>query len=196
VEREIRRVLSTRILPVALPSDESIQQPSGISRPGVPAPRPVVGAIVPLTATAVSPSEELLGGGGARPAASDPIAARVLVKGEPVAPLKGRADNFVWPLEGAAAAAQSTTTLPAQAPALGTAPDRDAGKNAATPGKQTGQADKPAAEGERSQGPAGQTAQKKPQPQAPAARDNVPRPPAPVGSSSASSGFVPFGWFR
>ena len=196
VEREIHRVLSTRILPVALPSDESIQVPSGISRPGVPAPRPAVGAIVPLTATAVPPSEELLGAGGARPAPSDPIAARVLVKGEPVAPLKGRADNFVWPPEDPAAAAQSTTALPAQAPAAATAQDSDAGKNAATPSKQTAEADKPVTENEHSQSPAGQTAQKKPQSPTPTARDNVPRPPAPIGSSSAASGFVPFGWFR
>lgn len=99
VEREIRRVISTRAMPVALPMDGGVQ-PSGLPRSGGPVARPIAGAVVPLTAAAVSGGDELLGGGSTRPAASDPIAARVLVKGEPVSPLKGRADDFMWPLGG------------------------------------------------------------------------------------------------
>jgi hypothetical protein len=39
----------------------------------------------------------LLGGPGSRPAAVDALAARTLVKGEPLAPPAGRADDFAWP---------------------------------------------------------------------------------------------------
>jgi hypothetical protein len=93
VEREIRRVMAIRALPVSLPVDAPS---SGLPRPGGLVARPVAGAILPLTSGAVSGGEELLGGASPRPAVSDPIAARVLVKGEPVTPLKGRADDFVW----------------------------------------------------------------------------------------------------
>ncbi|MEA2985356.1 MAG: uncharacterized protein QOD94_1610 [Alphaproteobacteria bacterium] len=99
VEREIRRVISTRALPVALPVDGGAQ-PSGAPRPGGPIARPIAGAVLPLTSGTASGGDELLGGGNMRPSASDPIASRVLVKGEPVSALKGRADDFVWPLGG------------------------------------------------------------------------------------------------
>jgi hypothetical protein len=99
VEREIRRVISTRVQPVALPADTEVQ-PSGPARPSGPVARPIAGAVLPLTSGRTSGGEELLGGGNTRPSASDPIASRVLVKGEPVSPLKGRADDFVWPLGG------------------------------------------------------------------------------------------------
>jgi uncharacterized protein len=105
VEREIRRVMSTRPLPVALPRDGG---PQPVPRSSGPVARPVAGAVVPLTSGAVPASEELLGSASARPAGSDPTAARVLVKGEPVAPLKGRADDFVWS-QGAAAALPAAT---------------------------------------------------------------------------------------
>jgi uncharacterized protein len=39
----------------------------------------------------------LLGGPGSRPVAVDALAARTLVKGEPLAPPAGRADDFAWP---------------------------------------------------------------------------------------------------
>jgi hypothetical protein len=42
-------------------------------------------------------TDQLLGGPGSRPAAVDPLATRTLVKGEPLTPLAGRADDFSWP---------------------------------------------------------------------------------------------------
>jgi hypothetical protein len=51
---------------------------------------------VPLVASSVG-TDQLLGGPGSRPAAVDALAARTLVKGEPLAPPAGRADDFVWP---------------------------------------------------------------------------------------------------
>lgn len=98
VEREIRRVISARATPMALPVD-----PLPSARPEGPVARPVVGAVLPLTAGAAPASEDLLGGGAPRNAASDPIATRVLVKGESISPLKGRADDFVWSQSAAAA---------------------------------------------------------------------------------------------
>jgi hypothetical protein len=60
---------------------------------------------VPLTVSVTGgANEELLGGTrpAPKPATADPIAARVLTKGEAVAPPTGRADDFSWPRGGAA----------------------------------------------------------------------------------------------
>jgi hypothetical protein len=99
VERELRRFMSNRAMPMAMPSGP--QAPLSTE----PAARPVAGPIVPLT-TAASGGEELLGGGTTRPAHSDPVATRVLVKGEPVAAAPGRADDFKWPRGANAATAE------------------------------------------------------------------------------------------
>jgi hypothetical protein len=42
-------------------------------------------------------SNELLGGDVTRPSGADPVATRVLTKGEPIAAPSGRADDFSWP---------------------------------------------------------------------------------------------------
>ena len=94
VEREIMRLLAARSTPVALPSDPGI--PDANVRPGGPAPRPLAGPIVPLVASSVG-TNELLGGPGTRPASVDALAARTLVKGEPLAAPAGRADDSAWP---------------------------------------------------------------------------------------------------
>ena len=70
--------------------------PDANAVPGQPAPRPLAGPILPLVASSVS-TDQLLGGPGSRPAAVDALAARTLVKGEPLAPPAGRADDFAWP---------------------------------------------------------------------------------------------------
>jgi hypothetical protein len=64
--------------------------------PGQPAPRPLAGPILPLTAPSLA-TDQLLGGLGTQPAAVDPLAARTLVKGEALDPPPGRADDFTWP---------------------------------------------------------------------------------------------------
>jgi hypothetical protein len=74
VERELRRFMSNRALPMALPSGAPPLQ----SAPNEPAARPVAGPVQALTGMA-STSDELLGGGGTRPVHSDPVATRVLV---------------------------------------------------------------------------------------------------------------------
>jgi hypothetical protein len=172
VERELRRVMATRLLPMALPADQSLQQPSTALRSGGPAARPLAGPVVPLTATAVSASEELLGSGGPRPSAGDPAATKVLINGEAVIPSQGRADDFGWPPRNAVAVQSEPEHSPAQPAAL--AAPQDVGKK--TPaGKQT--KDKAGQDGEQN------PARKKP------SREG-PRPPARIGAAS------PFGVFR
>jgi hypothetical protein len=103
VEREIQRLMTARATPVALPTPtpEPQQTPAGAPTPGAPAPRPVAGPIVPLTGTSTAP-EDLAGSGPARAAAPipDPLAARVLVRGESGPAPAGRADDFSWPRPG------------------------------------------------------------------------------------------------
>jgi hypothetical protein len=94
VEREITRLLAGRSAPIALPTEPAT--PDANALPGQPAPRPLAGPIVPLVASSVG-TDQLLGGPGSRPAAVDALAARTLVKGEPLAPPAGRADDFAWP---------------------------------------------------------------------------------------------------
>ncbi len=94
VEREITRLLAGRSAPISLPSEPAT--PDANAQPGQPAPRPLAGPILPLVASSVG-TDQLLGGPGSRPAAVDALAARTLVKGEPLAPPAGRADAFAWP---------------------------------------------------------------------------------------------------
>ena len=94
VEREVTRLLAARSGPIALPTEPAT--PDTNAQPGQPAPRPLAGPIVPLVASSVG-TDQLLGGPGSRPAPVDALAARTLVKGEPLAPPAGRADDFAWP---------------------------------------------------------------------------------------------------
>jgi uncharacterized protein len=93
-EREITRLLAARSAPIALPTEPATPDPNAL--PGQPASRPLAGPILPLVASSVG-TDQLLGGPGSRPAAVDALAARTLVKGEPLAPPAGRADDFAWP---------------------------------------------------------------------------------------------------
>ena len=94
MEREITRLLAGRSAPIALPSEPDT--PDANAPPGQPSPRPLAGPVVPLVASFIS-GDQLLGGPGARPATIDALAARTLVKGEPLVPPAGRADDFAWP---------------------------------------------------------------------------------------------------
>lgn len=94
VEREVSRLLASRSGPIALPTEPATPDANAV--PGQPAPRPLAGPILPLVASSVG-TDQLLGGPGTRPAAVDALAARTLVKGEPLAAPAGRADDFAWP---------------------------------------------------------------------------------------------------
>jgi uncharacterized protein len=94
VEREITRLMAARSAPIAPPNEPAT--PDANAQPGQPAPRPLAGPILPLVASSVV-TDQLLGGPGSRPVAVDALAVRTLVKGEPLAPPAGRADDFAWP---------------------------------------------------------------------------------------------------
>lgn len=119
-EREIRRVLAAHTDgPLAVPS-ETFAPDSNI-RPGEAGPRPLMGPVMPLVASQVG-TDELLGGIGTRPASVDALAARTLVKGEPLAAPAGRADDFSWPRrEVGALSAPPSDPVVASAPSDGAA---------------------------------------------------------------------------
>jgi len=94
VDREITRLLAVRSGPIALPTEPATPDINAV--PGQPAPRPLAGPILPLTAPSLA-TDQLLGGPGTRPVAVDALAARTLVQGEALNPPPGRADDFTWP---------------------------------------------------------------------------------------------------
>jgi uncharacterized protein len=203
VEREVRRYMASRT--VSLPSPTTAPTP-GSSKPSE---RPVAGPVIPLALTP-SNAGETLAGGGARPQ-GDPLALQVLVKGEPVNPQPGRADDFTWQgTQRPAAAApanvnsKAAPTAPAQA-----APAPASSSQAQPAASQSSAAVQPSAPAEQNaapvpltDGPAEQPAPAKPKPQraeakpkpAPAHPD-APRPPRDVPQQRGTSG-GPFGIFR
>jgi uncharacterized protein len=104
VEREVERWLSARAVTVALPVDEPKAAPAApeiapAAAPGKAGPskaRPLAGPAMPLIADASGEADELLGG-KARPAVTDAVATKVLVKGDAMPAPAGRADDFAWP---------------------------------------------------------------------------------------------------
>ncbi|HEX3708616.1 MAG TPA: DUF459 domain-containing protein [Pseudolabrys sp.] len=112
VERELRRYMNNHVTPVALP----VGPVGPATAPGKSAARPLAGPVVPLT-VAPTNSDELLGGAGVHPAHDDAIADRVLVKGEPIAPPPGRADDYTWP-PGSDRKAALPAAVPAETPAI------------------------------------------------------------------------------
>ena len=92
VEHELRRMLTNRVVPVALPGPEE-QAPA----PAKGA-RPAVGPVVPLGAIGSGEGGELLGSQQACVAKGpDPVATRVLSRGDAIQAAPGRADDFSWP---------------------------------------------------------------------------------------------------
>jgi hypothetical protein len=148
--------------------------------------------VVPLT-TSFSSNDELLGGGrAARPVTSDPIAIRVLTKGEPIGAPSGRADDFTWPRNNVVTAEPgatpaSTASAPAATPAASTAAPPRAGQ-ATTSSARRANAEGPAADADA---PAPPVVRKRPRP--PAA-DTAPRPPLGIGPPPSSQGWN--GWRR
>ncbi len=186
VEREIVRLLASRSAPIALPSEPATPDANAV--PGQPAPRPLAGPILPLVASSVG-TDQLLGGPGSRPAAVDALAARTLVKGEPLAPPAGRADDFAWPRrevgqeqakgETPMASAAPDGTMVVPAPAAPPKPKKPRPVQSGTPGlREIFGFGTPAPR----QPPAAQPATRAPSP-------NAPRPPANVGRSASVPGF-------
>jgi uncharacterized protein len=178
VEREIRRQMNSRVAPIAIPSGPAVPA----TPDGKPAARPVAGPVVPLTVPPTT-SDELLGGAGTSSPHSDATATRVLVKGEPVAAPRGRADDFALQPDnegkavlppaaavpaGAMAAAPAETARPEPA----AAPDKKASAPKNQPAAKTTQNTPPKSRPE---------SRPEPRPVRPQQRDDVPRPPRPIG---------------
>jgi uncharacterized protein len=89
VDLELRRVMTNHVVPVALPEEKPQAKPG--------APRPDVGPVLPLTAETGETGDLLGAGGHPAPPTPDPLAARVLSRGDPIAAPAGRADDFSWP---------------------------------------------------------------------------------------------------
>ena len=179
VEREINRLMAARSAPIELPTEPAT--PDANALPGQPAPRPLAGPILPLVASSVG-TDQLLGGPGSRPASVDALAARTLVKGEPLAPPAGRADDFVWPRrEVGSEPAKGETPVASVAPDGTVTPPGAPG----SPLKPKKPAQSNAPQSLRGFFGFGNAPRKPPPPRAPGA----PRPPANVGRSASAPGF-------
>jgi hypothetical protein len=170
---------------VALPTAVEPATAPGV-RPGGPAQRPLVGPVVPLTALATGQSE-LLGGGPARPATgSDPVATRVLTKGEAIPAASGRADDFSWP-RGSAAVADPSLAETTPTPAVLGTPDQPTPRQNASGQAASGQSKGQPVPGSKAGEP------KQPAPKrsvTPSLFDGFPRPPGAIRPSASTQGAV------
>jgi hypothetical protein len=132
--QDLRRVMASHVMPVALPAQEG----AAPAKPGA-GPRPAVGPVLPLTADTSVDSSNLLGDGGRTvPANADPMAVRVLTHGDPIPAPSGRADDFSWPRPGGNANAEAapepvTPSAPPPKSAPGNPKKTDDTKNKVAP---------------------------------------------------------------
>jgi uncharacterized protein len=93
VEHELRRVLISHVLPVALPVPEEQSPANGAAV--VPS---AIGPVVPLRAIGGGEGGDLLGAASHPPEQeANPLATRVLNRGDAIVAPPGRADDFSWP---------------------------------------------------------------------------------------------------
>ena len=112
VDQELGRVLSSNpAAPTPLPGPEA----AAPAKPGPGAGRPAIGPVLPLAATGSGQGGDLLGAKAPAPAAGNPLASSVLVRGDALPAPPGRADDFSWPPRGTAAASPAPA---APAPAI------------------------------------------------------------------------------
>ena len=137
-----------RAVPVALPGPED----TAPAKPNTVGIRPDVGPVMPLTANSTDGGGDLLGGGRSTQLTADPVADKVLSRGDAIAAPSGRADDFSWPRSGNDASA--APDIPPQPVAL----------TPAAPGKKGSAADgkKPADAKAKPVAPTGNLAPSKP----------------------------------
>jgi uncharacterized protein len=130
VQREIERWMNNRPGPVAVAVPEepkeardSKAQPTAASKAG-PHERPLSGPAVALIAERAVDSGDLLGGNTSQPH-HDALAAKVLVKGEPVPAPAGRADDFTWPRRDIAPVGADPVVAMTDLPMTPMAPDKN-----------------------------------------------------------------------
>jgi hypothetical protein len=164
VDRELRRVMSSHVAPVALPAPESAPK-SGAATGG----RPDVGPVLPLSAGGGEHGDLLGAGDHQTQTTPDSTAAKVLSRGEALAAPAGRADDFSWPRPSAGAS--STPDIAPEPTALSpAAPTNDQAKKSSDVGKDN--KNKPTKESRASKSRRSTNAD----------LDGAPVPPAPVGS--------------
>ncbi len=136
VDQELRRVMSNRAVPVALPMGTSPVKPGTL--------RPDIGPVLPLTASDDAGAAGGLIGAGSQPvpAAADPLAAKLLTRGDPIAAVAGRADDFAWPRPAADASGTTANAAPEPATLAPAAPAAPAKKDVAADGKKPSDAKK------------------------------------------------------
>ena len=181
VEHDLRRVLGSHVLPVALPGPEE-QPPASDNVAG----RPVIGPVVPLNATNAEKGGQLLGAAShPTEGEADPLATRVLNRGEAIVAPRGRADDFSWPRPDISGTAD-TEALPDAVPPKGAA---------ANSGAEDGKKNTDKAATTKSSEATNCPTQSSPTPHVTTARphrhvDQVngapPRPPLPVGPATSN----------
>jgi len=170
VDRELRRMMSNRVAPVALPA------PEAAPKSGTVGTRPDVGPVVPLIANETEGGDLAGASGRSSAALSDPTAVKVLNRGDPLPAPAGRADDFSWPRPGPSASA--APDIAPQPAALTPAPTGKSDKKPADSTKDT--KSKPNKDSARDPGKdTGVARQRRP---SNADLDGAPIPPAPVGS--------------
>ena len=189
VDHDLRRMLTNRVVPVALPGPEEQSPAKGA--------RPAVGPVVPLGAIGGGEGGELLGSANhAAQKESDPVATRVLSRGDSIPAAPGRADDFSWPRPSAetggagdlAPAIGAPSPATPAAPAKGAAGKNDTNKNDPTKSDPTKSDPKKSTEAKpvpASPAAPPATAPIKPRPLRQELDGGPPRPPLPVGPAAA-----------
>jgi hypothetical protein len=169
VDRELRRLTPSYAAPVALPGPETAPKSGSADA------RPDVGPVLPLSIGG-GEHENLLGAGDhQQQMTSDPVAAKVLSRGDALEAHAGRADDFSWPRPGSDASA--TSEVSPQPVALTPDASTKNGVPVKDDGKKLVDAKKDAQEK-----PAIDLRVSKPRHTPNAGLDGAPIPPAPVGS--------------
>ena len=107
VDHELRRVMPSSVAPVALPGLETTPKSGPVGA------KPDIGPVLPLTAKGDDHGGALLGAEDhSKQTTSDPIAAKVLSRGETLAAPSGRADDFAWPRPGSDASTPEVSPEP------------------------------------------------------------------------------------
>ena len=127
VDRDLRRVMSSQVVPVALPSAETTPMS------GTAGARPDVGPVLPLSIGSGERGDLVGAQGHTTQTTPDPIAAKVVSRGAALVAPAGRADNFSWPRSGSDANATSEVSpqpvaLTSDAPTKNGVPVKDDGK--------------------------------------------------------------------
>jgi uncharacterized protein len=173
VDRDLRRALTNHVVPVALPGPEAAPKAATTGA------KPDVGPVLPLSIGGGETGD--LVGGGSHPAqaSADPIATKVLSRGDAVAAPTGRADDFSWPRpKSDASAAPEASSPPVVSTPAAPPKQSDAAKKPADADREAGKE----ANKDSKNKAAKDSAAVKPRRAPNADLDGAPIPPAPVGS--------------